>query len=169
MSRSSTMADHCSMFALSNTKVKHFSITCNHKHDDACPQCETLTNVLTNIGDVFDNENIAIAEDELVGLWYTCQKATEDISSWKAHQLQSIIQDKARLDVLKKLDLSSVLVTSDCAMKFLPQKYRESQSDWFAKRGISWHISVVARKVEGETEAQTFVHIVENCNQDASL
>ncbi len=169
MSRSSTVADHCNTFALSNTKVKHFSSPCDHKHDDACPQYETLANVLTDIGDVFDNENIAIAEDELVDLRYTCQKATEDIRSWKAHQLRSIIQDKARLDVLKKLDQSSVLVTSDWAMKFLPQKYRESQSDWFAKRGISWHISVVARKVDGETETQTFVHIVENCSQDASV
>ncbi|XP_048588307.1 uncharacterized protein LOC125572200 [Nematostella vectensis] len=53
-------------------------------------------------------------------------------------------------------------------MKFLPKKYRESQTDWFAKRGISWHISVVARKNGDEVQTQTFVHIARNCNQDAS-
>ena len=25
-------------------------------------------------------------------------------------------------------------------MKYLPRKYRESQTDWFGKRGIPWHI-----------------------------
>ena len=34
-------------------------------------------------------------------------------------------------------------------MKFLPQRYRESQADWFAKRGISWHIIVIVRKKNG--------------------
>ena len=51
-------------------------------------------------------------------------------------------------------------------MKFLLPKYRETQSDWFGKRGISWHISVVVRKKGGKLQAQAFVHIVENCNQD---
>ena len=41
----------------------------------------------------------------------------------------------------------------------------ESQTDWFAKRGISWHISVVARKHQGNLQSQSFVHIVENCDQ----
>ena len=54
-------------------------------------------------------------------------------------------------------------------MKFLPLKYRETQSDWYAKRGISWHISVVARKVRGLFESQSFVHIVENTSQDSSV
>jgi hypothetical protein len=114
--------------------------------------------VLADIGDVFNNDAIAIAEDELVDLRYTCQKATQDAKSWKGHQLRSITQDESRLDVLRRLDQSSVLITNDWAMKFLPQKYRESQSDWFAKRGISWHM-----------ETQTFVHIVENCSQDAPV
>lgn len=53
-------------------------------------------------------------------------------------------------------------------MKCLPTKYRESQSAWFGKRGLSWHISVVARKVDGKLQSQAFVHIIENCLQDTS-
>ena len=75
----------------------------------------------------------------------------------------------ARIDVLDQLDESSVMITQDWAMKFLPQKYRESQTDWFAKRGISWHISVVARKHYGKLQSQSFVPIVENCNQGSSV
>ena len=53
-------------------------------------------------------------------------------------------------------------------MKFLPRKYRESQSDWFGKRGISWHISVVVRRRADQFESQGFVHIIQNCTQGSS-
>ena len=54
-------------------------------------------------------------------------------------------------------------------MNVLPFKYRESQSDWFGKRGISWHISVVTRKNNRWYKSQSFVHIVENTSQDSSV
>ena len=96
-------------------------------------------------------------------------EAAQNILSWKALQLRSKIQDMARVDALEQLDNSFVIITQDWAMKFLPQKYRESQADWFAKRGISWHISVVARRLNGKLQNQSFVHIVKNCNQDRSV
>ena len=80
--------------------------------------------------------------------------------------MRSIQQDKARFELLENLDESSVLVTEDWAMKFLPR--RKSQTDWFAKRGLSWHISVVMRKVREVLQQQAFVHIVQNCNQDSN-
>ena len=52
-------------------------------------------------------------------------------------------------------------------MKFLPQKCRETQADWFVKRGISWHISVIVRKMDDKFQHQAFVHVAENCSQDS--
>ena len=79
---------------------------------------------------------------------------------------QKVVQS-ARTSKMSYIALrASVHITQDWAMKFLPQKYRETQSDWFGKRGISWHISVVARKEDEKLQTQVFVHIVENCNQD---
>ena len=82
--------------------------------------------------------------------------------------MRTVRQDQARLDVLDRLDDKTCLITNDWAMKFLPQRYRETQSDWFGKRGISWHISVVVRRVNGQLQTQTFVHILQSCNQGSS-
>ncbi|KXJ23561.1 hypothetical protein AC249_AIPGENE12379 [Exaiptasia diaphana] len=97
---------------------------------------------------------------------YCYQTAVQAIDSWKAHLLRSDKQDKARTDILDALDENSVLITQDWAMKFLPQKYRETQADWFAKRGISWHISVAVRKVDNALQHQTLIHVVKTSPQE---
>lgn len=104
-------------------------------------------------------------EDEAL---YIVQSATLAIQSWKCHILRSLNQDLARHDSLDVLDHETVLIINDWAMKFLPQKYRESQSDWFGKRGISWHISVVYRKVDGVLQWQGFIHVIQSSGQDSS-
>ena len=54
-------------------------------------------------------------------------------------------------------------------MKYLPKKFRESQTDWFGKRGLPWHITVATRKGnDGKIEMMTFIHLFETCNQDSS-
>ena len=95
-------------------------------------------------------------------------QSKKHIEAWKAHILCFINQDQARLDILKSLDNSSVIVLLDWAMKFIPRKYRESQADWFGKRGISWHISVAMKNPPGETlQMLTLVHLFQKCNQDS--
>ena len=46
-------------------------------------------------------------------------------------------------------------------MKFTQMRYREKQSEWFGKRGMSWHISCVLSKpaVGGHLELVSYVHL----------
>ena len=55
-------------------------------------------------------------------------------------------------------------------MKFLPRTYRESQHDWFGKRGLSWHVTVATRKMVPPQQLQmiTFVHVFQSCSQDSN-
>ena len=121
---------------------------------------------MKEIGDTVADD--PLSDDERDDLGYTFHQAKQAIESWKAHQLRSLRQHKARTELLETLDETTVLITQDWAMKWLlPQRYRETQADWFGKRGISWHVSVVARRLAGEFEQQTFVHIIEQYSQDA--
>ena len=108
--------------------------------------------------------------DDSEEMAYVTKQCIQYIEAWKAHQLRSVQQDKCRADVLEQLSRDEVLITQDWAMKHLPTKFRETQADWFGKRGISWHISiVVTRGADGELAHQAFIHVVKNCTQDSSV
>ena len=108
---------------------------------------------------------MATEEDKDEAL-YLCKTSVNAIRSWKSHQLRSVHQDQARLDAINALDEHSAFIVSDWAMKFIPQRYRKSQQDWFGKRGMSWHIAVVFRQIEGTLHSQSFVHLMQSLSQD---
>ena len=112
-------------------------------------------------------EHLEIPDEEREEMKYTVAQSKKSVEAWKAHLLRSVNQDEARLDILDTLDVGSVLVVLDWDMKFLPRKYRESQADWFGKRGISWHVSVAMTKSDSQIQMLTLVHIFQSCNQDS--
>ena len=170
VSDASNVSDRCCVHALSDQKQPLFSSKCNHLHDHSCSSCEQIKSTLASIKSFVKSSAEKLPDDERDDVIFTCQQSIAATEAWKQHQLCSIQQDKARTDILAKLDENSVLITQDWAMKFLPQKYRETQTDWFGRRGISWHISVVVRRLaNGKLQHQAFVHIVENCSQDTDV
>lgn len=63
----------------------------------------------------------------------------------------------------------SALLVMDWAMKFQQLRYREKQSDWYGKRGLSWHISTVIcsdPEKPGSLELQSYAHLFDACQQD---
>lgn len=170
VSEKSTVPDHCPVHALSDKNQPVFASKCSHVHDHLCSSCQDLNSTLVAIKSFVESTAEKLPSDERDDIMFTCQQAIAAIGAWKQHQIRSIQQDKARTDILDALDDASVLITQDWAMKFLPQKYRETQTDWFGKRGISWHISVaVKRSTSGKLQHQVFVHIVENSSQDTDV
>lgn len=148
ISGNSEVAEHCSVHALTDPSDKDFSQDCDHQHDERCSQCMALDNVLVCIENLVRSAQFHSEEDKDEAS-YLYKTSVNAIRSWKSHQLRSVHQDQARLDAINALDEHSVLIVSDWAMKFIPQRYRESQQDWFGKRGMSWHIAVVFRQIEG--------------------
>lgn len=141
---------------------------CDHAHTDRCGHCDALGELLDSIYKAIQEAKFSSIEDRDEAL-YLYQHAKQAIHLWKCHQIRTIRQDQARLDVLDRLDEKTCLITNDWAMKFLPHRFRETQSNWFGKRGISWHISVVVRRVSGQLQTQTFVHIIQSSNQGSFI
>ena len=142
-------------------------MTCDHAHCDSCDRCLLVSSIVRDI-----EEGLLTAkcsDNEKEELAFVISHAKQSIECWKAHLLRSVNQDECRLDILSSLSASSILLVLDWAMKYLPRKYRESQSDWFGKRGISWHVAVAIKNNSGEMETMTFVHVFESAAaQDSS-
>ena len=139
--------------------------SCKHEHNLVCDRCNLFPAAVQEIESIFGDDDIP--QDEKEEMKFIVTQAKKNIEAWKAHILRSVNQDQARLDTLDKIDHTSVLVILDWAMKFIPRRYRESQTDWFGKRGISWHISVATRKVGGNLQNLTLVHVFDKSNQDS--
>lgn len=88
-------------------------------------------------------------------LLHRLQFHAKTIREWKAHQLRVVHQDHARTTLLKQMDTETVFIYIDWAMKWLPMRYREAQRDFFAKRGLSWHVSYVIRRSDPTPSAQS--------------
>ena len=165
MAMESEVADHCRSFALSDPNNSLFQEKCDHDHAEICCECYKLNNVLADI-EIACTE--VVSEEEREDTKWMFQQAKNDILAWKAHQLRSVNQDQAKFDVLDIINRWSALLVMDWAMKYLPRKFRESQCDWFAKRGIPWHVTVVLMRPDQSRpmEKQTIVHVFQSCLQD---
>ena len=81
--------------------------------------------------------------------------------------MRAVNQECAKQDILAELDQNSCLLVMDWAMKFLQLRYREKQTDWYGKRGLSWHItSVVTKDMSSATEVLSYAHLFDQCTQD---
>ena len=78
-------------------------------------------------------------------------------------------QELGKKNVLSQLGNDGALIIMDWAMKYLPQRYREKMTDFYEKRGISWHVSCVITKKEDGSDFEsciqdwyTVANIIEN-------
>ena len=71
--------------------------------------------------------------------------------------MRAVHQDAAKSFVVDHLSGSQVLLIMDWAMKFLPISFRETQRDWFGKKGKSWHATVAITKDETGKEVEVLV------------
>ena len=167
-------ADHCTIFALSDPERKEFASLCDHNHNLYCSVCQNIKYVLKDIEEkIVKTEELT--EDQRERAKWKFEHAVTDIEAWKAHLLRAFHQDQARQDAISQLDEETVLIINDWAMNLLPMKFRETQLQWFAKRGLSWHFSAVVHRSghrdcqsegNGEHTIHTYVAVLDKCKQD---
>jgi len=168
-SKLSNIPDHCRANALSDAKDKDYQMTCSHDHLDTCDCCELLASVLADIHDILEKMSDSIVSSDVIEelVFIECQ-AKQNILAWKANLLWYVNQDEARLEVINALNESLILLVQDWAMKFLPRKFRESQSDWFTRRAMSWHITVATQAGRKQLQMMTFVHVFQPATKTAA-
>ncbi|XP_071180114.1 uncharacterized protein [Mytilus edulis] len=165
----SNVADHCRKFALSDAKNVEYQDECTHIHDHICQDCEQINELLEGLKNLLAETDLGEKEDKRDEFTFTLSQAWSFLRNWKSHIVRARNQDCAKSEILDNLGQNDIFIVLDWAMKYLPRRYREDQSNWFAKRGISWHISVSFIKEENITKSLAFIHIFEGqIPQDSS-
>ena len=165
----SPCADHCGAFALSDSVDEAFQVKCSHQHTMSCENCENLKSTLEEIRKKLqETHHFSYTKDIKEELVHDFEEACEHIQKWKSHIVRSINQERAKQNVLDNLDESSVLIVADWAMKFEQTRFGEKQSDWYGKRGLSWHVSsVISKGSSSDTVVvTTYAHLFNSCTQD---
>jgi hypothetical protein len=160
--------DHCRSFALSDSKLTCFQKSCNHEHNLFCDRCEELKFVFSEIENIIQTHSNTMYSNEQKGDYiHNFSKCKENILKWKCI-LRSCNQEMAKQNVLEILDENSALIVIDWAMKFMQRRFREKQSEWYVKLGMSWHVSsVITRDLEtSQLEVCTYAHLMDSCTQD---
>ncbi|XP_070569139.1 uncharacterized protein [Ptychodera flava] len=149
LQQSSQCADHCIAYALSDPKAPKLTAQCTHDHDMMCLPCESIKTLCSDIRETLTDVNIPVhILDEVL---FDLNIVSSDIEKWRAHIVRSLQQERAKHNILTLARGKDwiVVVFMDWAMKFVPQKFKETMVDFYAKRGISWHVqSFVDRLME---------------------
>ena len=174
LSFSSKCASHCISYCLSDEETiesGEFSQKCQHIHDETCFQCENIMKIWKGLLQLLEN-----CKDEMDDLTFQeNKKAISDsyhhIVGYQKHLMRAAGQNMA-WESLYDDKGETCLVVQDWAMKYLPEKFRESTADWYAKAGYSWHIIAFQRRIktkEGlEQEIDVHVSVVEKENKQES-
>ena len=85
----------------------------------------------------------------------------------ECHILRSENQEIAKQSFKQNLAEDSVFIVMDWAMKFVQKRFREKQCDWFAKRGMNWHVScAIASDGKGNFFVSFCNQLFNSCSQD---
>lgn len=171
LSMESEVPDHCIPHALSDTKDPAFAKKCKHTHNMVCESCEQLKEMMKSFEKIFLTATVDEKEDEMNDLQFRVQQSIKSIVALKKHIIRCKNQDLAKAHLFDYMPTNEVLLVCDWAMKYLPRKFREDQCDWFAKRGIPWHICMAfCRRDDGSIGSLGFAHLFANqISQDSQV
>lgn len=158
--------DHCIPFALSDPDDKNLRVDCCHEHNLVCTDCHSLADTLQAVKSEIPNHLSRLGKEKKEDLEYDANAASKKIFDWKAHIIRAQNQERSKHTVLESLEEEEILIVVDWAMKFTAIKFREKQSEWYAKRGMSWHISSVIFKDGQILKVTSYAHLFNNCRQD---
>ncbi|EFP11361.1 hypothetical protein CRE_13812 [Caenorhabditis remanei] len=177
----SRVADHCATLALSDPMDKSMASSCStgnytHKYDLKCERCEQVNNTLNEIeslatqlassASLTNSESLERRKDEV----FQIKKYIEDIFELKKHYLRAAYTNQEREDILSSLKDNEALITLDFAQKYLPRWHREKQSDYYGKKGISYHVAHTTARIGDIYTQHSFVHIYsKEVPQDSKL
>ncbi|GMR41320.1 hypothetical protein PMAYCL1PPCAC_11515 [Pristionchus mayeri] len=146
----------------------------SHGHTRVCHHCENVHVWLTDMRETLNELLKKHKEDKK--LKHEIEMMMRDLSDWvikieklKAHQLHVAKSEYDRQQIVAGLKPGECLLTLDFIMKLLPLNPRESTSDWYALRGMPWHMGHALMWERGDLWQHHFVTIIKGEREDSAM
>ena len=94
--------------------------------------------------------------------------AIKDITEYIKHLVRDAQQSKAKSYVSHKIDNNSALWSGDFSQKIIPIKYRESQKEYFGKKGMTLCTDVFFYKFNDSIQKKVYMTAAIWCDQGMS-
>ncbi|GMR57033.1 hypothetical protein PMAYCL1PPCAC_27228, partial [Pristionchus mayeri] len=177
----STIGDHCWSFALSDPDDLAFQMDCikpkspwSHSHTRVCHQCENVHVWFADMRETLNELLKKHKEDK--NFRHEIEMMMRDLNDWvikieklKAHQLRVAKSEYDRQQIVSGLKPGECILTLDFIMKLLPLNPRESTSDWYALRGMPWHMGNALMWEKGDLWQHHFVTIIKGEREDSAM
>lgn len=157
-----TCASHCTSHSLSNPKDECFQVECTVPHSSTCDQCDNIMETIDFIAMSISRYEGEQKED----LKYDFENAKLKIMEWMSHIIRGVQQNEAKVNAFAQLNEENGLWIRDWAQKVLPVKYRESQKEYFGKKGLSLHIDVFFYKSNDTLMKSVYFTVISRSDQD---
>ena len=133
-SNNSDCITHCTTFGLSDAKCPEHYVNCTQSHSFDCPDCLNVIRTLDEI----DEKIKKIGHEEIRReTQYDFENAVQHIIEWFRHNLRAAQQNAAKNTIISKMKSDEAFCTFDWGQKILPHEFREKQSTYFGKKGMS--------------------------------
>ena len=116
--------------------------------------CLSITQLFDRIEDVI---NTMVDEEVKCELIYDLGLVWDSVFQLMGHQVRTTQQGQQKRNYIDALDESTAFLTVDWSQKVLPQKFREGQSPYFGKKGMSLLVGTFAFKAPSQGEEPIIV------------
>lgn len=142
-------ACHCHYYAFGKIDPSDFipdssgdiKFPCGYYHCGTCPTCDSIEKFDFMLNRLIEQIRFLPAEEEEKTKQLDFQYHLDRFRHYSGHQARLAHESETSNHLKKRMmeDKSSFSVTADFAMKYLPRKDSEAQTEFFGKSGIIWH------------------------------
>ena len=129
-------------------KLDPIPCSCRGNHKSPCKGCQESFEVLMELYDIHNDvsEQFSVSErsirephlnDDLLTIQEDIVQCFNSLKSYRTHIAHKISEAMFDQEYYRSLEPEQAVVVSDWKMKILASRYRESQQEWFSKRGSS--------------------------------
>jgi len=138
--------------------IRHAFGDCDLNHPVTCSKCESIFGF-------FEELKAAISEEHSE----TLDEYQQKLIAWMAHHARKTYLNIHVRTNLEELDEEGAVLIVDYKMRILPQSARETKTEFFGKRGWSFHSVLIYTKnmEQNQLNIQVFDHWSNDTCQDA--